>query len=119
MRDVERVLQRGAQGCIQVAPKDRFTGTGTVDYGKGERWPGRFGIRLSPRPHEAVFLHTRVRGNVPGRLGASMAETGYAQAPPPAVEGPTVVAALKQAIVGDPTEGERVVAVATPVEERV
>ena len=117
MRDVERVLQRGAQGCIQVAPKDRFTGTGTVDHGKGERRPGRFGIRLPPRPHEAVFLHSRVRWNVPGRLGAAVAEPGNTKAPPAAVEGPAVVAALEQAIAGDPSERERVVAVTTPVED--
>ena len=117
MRDVERVLQRGPQGGIEVAPEDRFAGTAAFDCGEGERGPGRFGIGLAPRPHEPVLLDGRVGWDVPRRLGPAVLEPGNAEAPPAAVVGPAVVAALEQAIAGHPSEGQRVVAVATPVED--
>ena len=112
MRDVERVLQRGAQGGVQVAPEDRLAGTGTVDHGKGERRPGSVRHPARPTP-------TRSRPAPPSRaMGTCQVDwvrpwrrPGTRRHRPPPSKRPAVVAALEQAVAGDPSERERVVAV--------
>jgi hypothetical protein len=119
VRNVERILQRGVQGALEVTPKDHLTGTGALDRGQGERMPNRFGIRFSPGPHDAVLLDRRVRRDAPGvgRLRAAVGKPGDSHALPAAVVGPAVVTALERALVGYPAERERVVAMRAAVEE--
>src|SRR5215467_15834130 len=119
VRNVESVLQRSAQGAIEVVPENHLAGARTVDRGEGERAPGRLGIRLSPGPNDAVLLHCGVRWNAPAtvRLRAATEEPRNAHAVPAAIVGPSVVAAFEHAIAGDPPKRERVVAMVAAVQE--
>src|SRR5918994_1102382 len=106
VRNVERVLQRGVQAALEVAPEDHLTGAGAFDRGEGEWTPSRFGIRLSPGPHDAVVLDCGMRRDLPGvgRRRTAVGESGDSHALSAAVVGPAVITALEHTVVGDPPQ---------------
>src|ERR687897_888852 len=106
VRNVERVLQRGVQTALEIAPEDHLTGAGSCDRGEGEWTPSRFGIRLPPGPHDAVLLDRGMRRDLPGvgRRRGPIGESGDSHALSAPVVGPAVITALEHAVAGDPPE---------------